>query len=96
MMHSAFKNITQRWTVLEHKTNGDRSLVLWDCELIRNGTALHCGLVWIDKSSSFDYVDLIPRLESNPVIRIEYPKALKGLATGQTIADVIFRIDSIN
>lgn len=85
-----------RWAVLEHKTNGERSLVLWDCEVIQDGLALYCGLVWIDKSSSFKRVELVPRLETSPIIVIEYPKQLRGLATGQTIADVIFKIESIN
>lgn len=86
----------KRWAVLEHKTNGERSLILWDCEVIRDGLALHCGLVWIDKSSSFERVELVPRLESSPIIVIEYPKPLRGLATGQTIANCIFKIESIN
>lgn len=95
-MHSSLKDITQRWTVLEHKTNGDRSLILWDCELIREGTALHCGLVWIDRSSNFKTIELIPRLESSPIIVIEYPTVLRNMATAQAMADVIFRIESIN
>ncbi len=84
------------FAVLEHKTNGERSLVLWDCQLIRNNTALHCGLVWVDKSSSFSQVDLIPRMATNPIITIDFPPPLRGLATTQVIPDVIFRIDSIN
>jgi len=96
MIHSSLKNLTQRWAVLEHHTNGERSLVLWDCELIRDGLALHCGLVWIDRSASFERVELKPRLESTPIIAIVYPSPLRGLATGQTIADVIFKIESIN
>jgi hypothetical protein len=83
------------YSVLEHKTNGERSLILWDCEIIRDNTALHCGLVWIDKSSNFERVTLVPRMEESPIIVIEYPKSLRGLATGQTIADVIFKIESI-
>lgn len=96
MTHSSLKNLTQRWAVLEHHTNGERSLVLWDCEVIRDNSALHCGLVWIDRSASFETVELKPRLESSPIITIAYPKPLRGLATGQTIADCIFKIVSIN
>lgn len=85
-----------KFSVLEHKTNGERSLVFWDCEVIRDNSALWSGLIWIDRSCSFDVVELIPRLESSPIIVIEYPKALQNMATGQTIADVIFKIVSIN
>lgn len=95
-MHSSFKNLTQQWAVLEHRTNGERSLILWDCTVIRGGTALHCGLIWIDRSCSFKQVELVPRLETSPIIVIEYPAPLRGLATAQIIADVVFRIDSIN
>jgi hypothetical protein len=84
------------FSVLEHKTNGERSLVLWDCQFIRNETALHCGLAWIDKSCNYSRVQLIPRMATNSIITIDFPSALRGLATTQVIPDVIFRIESIN
>jgi hypothetical protein len=84
-----------RWAVLEHHTNGERSFVLWNSEIIRDGSALWTGLIWIDKSSNFHTVQLKPRLESSPLIVIDFPAQLRGLATGQTIPDVIFKIVEI-
>lgn len=94
-MHSSIKYLSYEWAVLEHKTNGERSVILWDCKVIRDNTALQCGLVWIDRSSQFDRVDLVPRLESSPIVTITFPDPLKGLTVGQIMADVIFKIESI-
>ena len=95
-MLSALKHLpATRWAVLEHDTNGDKSVICFDCELIRNDTCLKVGLVWIDRSHGTDSVKLKPRSETTPLITIEFPAPLKNQATGQVIADVIFRIDSI-
>jgi hypothetical protein len=84
-----------RWAVLEHQTNGDRSLIAFDCELIRDNTCLNMGLVWIDRSQGESLIKLAPRKEDRPIIVVNFPEPLKNQATAQIIDNAIFRIDSI-